>query len=109
MNKQLIRLLLTKWTMLINDSATQLIYHKQCEIAKKRRVQPPEKPISTLFDSIKCISIIRNKIEENCQELRGKLNPYDDSIQLDFESLFEIYSEYNLLQINKIKKCINLM
>jgi hypothetical protein len=109
LNKQLSIFLLKKWNSLIHDSAIQLVYHKQCELAQKRHVQPPEKPISLDFDAIKCISIIRNKIIENNPNFKDKLIPFNDDFELDFESLYELYCEYNLLQINKIKKCINNM
>lgn len=108
MNKQLLKLLLNKWLQLIPGAAEQIVYHKQCEAAQKDKSPLPTKPLSLIFDFIKSIYIIKEKIEENFPEIKNKLLPYDDSIELDFESLFEIYSEHNLMQINKIKKCINL-
>lgn len=109
MNNKLISFLLVKWKFLVNDAAIQFVYEKQCEMAEKLKAPKPEAPLSNMSSPIKSIDMIKNRIEEICPSFKFKLIEYEDDMKLDFASLYELYSEHNIIQINKINKCINIM
>ena len=108
MNSKLLTFLLSKWKFLVNDAATQFVYEKQCELSQRMKAPNPEAPLSILSNPIKSIDVIRTRIEEICPPLRFKLIQYEDDMNLDFSSLYELYCEHNFIQISKINKCINL-
>lgn len=108
MNKKIIHFLLRKWSFLVNDAAVQFVNQKQLKIAEERKIQVPQLQNKPDFNSVEAIDIIKEKIQELCPSFKDKLDSYDDYFDLDFNSLYEIYCQHNLLQISKIKKCINL-
>ena len=108
MNEKLINFLLSKWKFLVNDAAIQFVHEKQCELSEKMKSPKPETPLSILSNPMKSIDVIKDRIGEIYPFLKFKLMQYEDDMNLDFASLYELYCEHNFIQISKIKKCINL-